>query len=196
MRYSHVRATTLSRVLGPNHRKTLDARFQASFFIIDPARAEADLADVCALYQRFHAEVTAVTIGNCEFELGWLAEARGDRATATHAMQQVPDVPGSGSVASMAHVYLLALADKPDDAIAAARSLADGLREQSWTRFNAADAYRFIAELERTLGRRDAAIADARAAIALFDQLPHLAHFAHFQRRVARARAVLTGYSR
>jgi tetratricopeptide (TPR) repeat protein len=181
---------TLARELGVNHRKTLDVRFQAAFFIEDSTRAEAELRDLCAIYQRFHASVASDTIANCFYELGWLAEARGDRAGARAAMTQVPTMDGPAP--PMAAAHLLALSGKPDEAIIAARRVAEAYREQAWGRFNAADAYLFIAQREGELGRRAAAIADARAALALFEQLPHLARMPHYQRRVACVRALLT----
>ena len=185
---------TLTRLLGAHHRKTLDVRFQAAFFIADATRAEAELGELCELYRHYHAAIAANTIGDCLFELGLLAEARGDRQAERRAMQLVPAI--EGPLHPMAVAYLLALDGKTDESIAAARRVAEEFRDPSWTRFNAADAYRFIAEREAELGHRDAAVGDARAALALFDQLPHLAKLAHFQRRVARVRAVVTAGSR
>jgi tetratricopeptide (TPR) repeat protein len=180
----------LAGLLGENHRKTLDVRFQAAFFIADAARAETELRALCETYRRFHAEVAANTIANCYFELGWLAEARGDREATRRAMEIVAD--GEGFLPPMARAYLLAIDGKHVEAIAAARRVAEELRDQTWAKFNAADAYRFVAAREVELAQHDAAAADAKTAMALFDQLPHLAKMPHFQRRVARTQSMLT----
>ncbi len=179
----------LTALLGENHRKTLDVRFQATVFIADAQRAETELREVCGLYRRYHAVVARDTIANCLFELGWLAEARGDVVATRAAMQEVPDA--EGPLRAMANAYLLAADGKLAEAAAMARTLGDAYRAQSWARFNAADAYRFSAECEAKLGHREAALAQTQLALELFEQLAELAPMQHYQRRVTRTRVLL-----
>lgn len=181
--------TALARLLGAHHRKTLDVRFQAAFFLADPRRAAAELDELCTLYRRYHPMVAQGTIANCMFELGWLAEERGDTAAARAAMQQV--APIDGPLPFAARAYLLALDGKLAEAAVAARAAGDRFRSESWARFNAADAYRLAAACNAELGRLAQARDDARAALELFEELAFLARMPNYQRRLARTRALL-----
>jgi hypothetical protein len=181
----------LTRLLGAYHRKTLDVRLQAAFFIAEPQRAAAELRELCGLYERFQAEVAAGTISACVFELGWLAEERGDRAEARAAMARVRDT--EGPLREMADAYRAMLDGKLAEAAAAARRVGERYRSESWEQFDAASAYLLAATCELAGHHSAAAVVDARAALALFEQLSSLSRTANYQRRLARTRALLAG---
>jgi eukaryotic-like serine/threonine-protein kinase len=184
--------TALAQLLGDHHRKTLDVRFQAAFFLTDPRQASAALEELCALYRRFHPTVTR-TIADCAFELGWLAEERGDVPAARAAMVGVPAI--GGPVPEAAAAYVLALDGQHAEAAAAARAVGDSFRTVAWQRFQAADGYRLAAASNAKLGRTAEARADARTALRLLEELTHLARMANYQRRLARTRALLAHLS-
>jgi hypothetical protein len=103
---------------------------------------------------------------------------------------------GSGSpTEGLASAYLLAAEGKLSQASAAAQALGDELRDSTWERFHAADAYALVAQLEARQGHRAKALESARAALALFESLTHFAAMAHYQRRVERLRATIAELS-
>ena len=185
--------TALARLLGENHMKTLAVRFQAAFFIAHPGRAATELAELCALYERYHAAVAQRMIADCRYELGWLAAARGDHVAARAALSELPS---GGALRAAADANVLFLDGKLAEAAAAARTLGDQLRDTSWARFNAADAYGLAAHAEHALGRHAAARTAARAALELLQQLSYLEHMPHYQRRLAHTRAMLARTAR
>jgi len=180
----HARAK-LTELLGANHTKTLIVRLLASVFIANPQRVAGELRDVCALYQRYHPTVSADTI-ECLFELGWLAEERGDLTEAQAAMQQIPS--GNGSLPQLAKAYLAMLDGKLEVAAAAALVVGENFQAEPWTRFDAAEGLLLAAICLDKLQRRDAAVASARAALKIFEQLTSNERY---RRRLARTRAVL-----
>jgi tetratricopeptide (TPR) repeat protein len=179
----------MTRLLGAKHRKTLEMRFMAVQFVADPRVVAVELAEVCALFERYHVEVASATLASCHYELGSLALDRGDEDAARAALLRVDD--GDGPMTASARAQLILLDGKPAEAAASARAVAQRFATQSWARLFAADAYRFAATCEAQLGRRTAALADARAALALFDQLGYLGHMARYQRTLAHTRALL-----
>ena len=178
----------MAHLLGTNHTKALEVAFMAAFFVTDPQRASRDIGDLCDRFQRYHPE-DRDTISNCRFEVGWLAEDRGDIDAARAAFREIDwDLSG---LRLIAHAHLLALDGNLADAVTAARAVGNKFRDKTWARMVAADAYRFAATCELKLGHRTAALADARNALALFEKLQHMAALAHYQRRLAKTTALL-----
>jgi hypothetical protein len=134
----------------------------------------------------FHPQEAAGFVSQCAYELGWLAEERGDLIEARAAMQLV-----GNDRAPIARAYLDAFDGKLDDAIRQARAAAEGLRAEWWTRFYAGDGLLFAATCADRLHRRADAIANVRAALAIYDQLTVIKQAPYYLRRVARARALL-----
>jgi hypothetical protein len=176
----------MAQLLGDNHILTLQAGFQRSMFVAQPDLAARQLRDVCDRVQRFHAREAAVLLGRCAYELGWLAEERGDAAEARTAMALVVD-----NRKPIAEAYLTALGGNLDDAFQQARRAADGLQGEWWTKFYAADGLLFAAICADRLHRTDAALASARAALAIYEQLTMIQRATYHGRRVARTRALL-----
>jgi len=188
-KYLAAARTSMTELLGANHRKTLAVGMMAAFHVLDPQRASREIGDLCDRFARYHGEVRD-RISNCRFEVGWLAEERGDIAAARAAFRDV-DFEGSG-LRAIAQAHLLAFDGKLAEAAAAARAVGEKFRDKTWARIVAAEAYRFAAACELKLGQRQAALADAQASLALLEQLGHLAAMGHYQRRLASTRALLT----
>jgi hypothetical protein len=165
---------------------TLEAGIQGSMFAERPDVAAQRLRDACQRVQRYHATEAAALISRCSYELGWLADERGDAAETRSAMLLVAD-----SHKPIALAYLAAADGKLDDALGQARSAAAGLQSEWWNRFYAGDGLLLAAVCADRLHRRGDAIAGLRAALAIYDQLTMIKQAPYHQRRVARTRALL-----
>ncbi|HEX7837932.1 MAG TPA: hypothetical protein VF469_10745, partial [Kofleriaceae bacterium] len=176
---------TLAQLLGKDHVLTLQSAFKGAVFAARPDVAASRLRDACRRLEQLHAEAAAL-ITECSYELGWLAEERGDTAETRAAMQRVGD-----ERRPVAQAYLAAAGGNLDEAIRQARAAAAGLPGEWWTRFYASDGLLFAAICADRLHRTAEAIASLRAALAIYDQLTMIAQQTYFQRRVARARALL-----
>ncbi len=177
---------TLAALVGPDHVLTLDSEFKAAMFTEHAGAAARRLRDMCQRVQRFHAREINGRLSECAYHLGWLAEERGDTGEARDAMHMVDDIRKP-----LAQAYLAALDGKLDAAIEQARSAARGLENEWWNKFFAGDGFLFAAGCAHRLGRRAAAIDNARAALAIYDQLDVIKQAPYYQRRVARTRALL-----
>jgi hypothetical protein len=176
---------TLVQLLGEDHILTLRAAITGAMFMARPDVAAMRLRDACGRLQQLHADAAA-PISGCAYELGWLAEERGDAAEVRAAMQQVKN-----EHRPIALAYLAAADGKLDEAIRQARSAAAGLGGEWWARFYAGDALLVAATCADRLHRTAEAIASLSAALAIYDQLTMIAQQPYYQRRVARARALL-----
>ena len=177
---------TLVSLLGPNHIRTLEARYKSSVFVANRDEAASQIRDLCQRVQTFHAKEAADLVSRCAYELGWLAEERGDTAEARAAMQRVDNARKPIALA-----YLAAQGGKLDDAIGQARRAADGLQGEWWTKFYAGDGLLFAAICAGQLHRPKDAIANLRAALAIYDQLTVIKQAPYYLRRVARAKGLL-----
>jgi hypothetical protein len=183
--FERERATLVS-LLGPNHIRTLEATYKSSVFAANPEAAASQIREVCRRVQVFHATEAAGLVSRCAYELGWLADERGDTAETRSSMLLVDDIRKP-----IARAYLAALDGKLDDAIRQARSAAAGLQGEWWNRFYAGDAMLFAAVCADRLHRRDDTIANLRAALKLYDHLTVIEQAPYYLRRVAHARALL-----
>jgi hypothetical protein len=178
---------TLVSLLGPNHIKTLEARYKSAVFAGQPDVAAAQIRDICQRVQTFHAKEAADMVSRCAYELGWLAEERGDSAETRAAMQLVNNARKPTALA-----YLAALDGKLEEAVrqagSAAASLAGG---EWWTKIYAGDASLFAAICADRLHHRDDAIASLRAALGAYDEATPIKQAPYYLRRTARARALL-----
>jgi eukaryotic-like serine/threonine-protein kinase len=177
---------TLVSLLGPNHIMTLEAMNKSSVFASDPGVVAARIRDVCRRAREFHLGDAATLIAGCSYELGWLAEERGDVAEARTAMQAVGDARKP-----IAQAYLTALDGKLDEAIALARRGAEGLQTEWWHKLFGGDGYLLAAICADRLQRPGEAIANLRAALAVYDQLTVIKQAPFYLRRVSRAKALL-----
>jgi len=177
---------TLVSLLGPNHIRTLEAMYKSSVFATRPDVAASQIRDVCHRAQTFHAKEAADMVGRCAYELGWLAEERGDTAETRASMQLV-----NNARKPIAQAYLAALDGKLEDAVRQARHAAEGLQGEWWTQFYAADGLLFAAICADRLHRPADAIASLRKALAFYDQLTVIKQAPYYLRRTARARALL-----
>jgi tetratricopeptide (TPR) repeat protein len=182
---------TLVSLLGPNHVRALEAMYKSSVFASDPAVAASQLRDVCQRARRFAGkqvagDEVAGMIPRCAYELGWLAEERGDTAETRAAMQLVVDIRKP-----IAQAYLAALDGKLDEAVRDARVAAEGLQSEWWNKIFAGDGLLFAAICSERLHHRDDAIANLRSALAIYDQLTMIKQSPFYLRRVSRAKALL-----
>jgi eukaryotic-like serine/threonine-protein kinase len=177
---------TLISLLGPNHIMALEAVNKSSVFAANPAVASSQIRDVCRRVQAFHAREAAELINGCAYELGWLAEERGDTAEARASMQLV----GSAR-RPIALAYLAALDGKLDDAIAQARQGAAAMPAEWWIQLFAGDGYLLAALCADRLHRTGDAIANVRTALATYDRLTVIQQAPFFLRRTSRAKALL-----
>jgi|GEM_PF-1097930 len=177
---------TVTALLGPHHVRTLEVRDKASSFIARPDAAAAEVREVFGLLAQYHAREAAPLLSRSAYDLGWLAEERGDRAEARMAMAQVSDMR-----APVAHAYLAALDGDRAHAIELARTAARGLQGEWWEKVYAGDALLFAATCAEALGRRADAITSARAAFATYDGLTLIRDTPAFERRFARTQAML-----
>jgi tetratricopeptide (TPR) repeat protein len=177
---------TLNALLGPNHVLTLEAAYKGAIFAANPAVAAGQIRDVCRRFQTFHAAEAPGKVSMCSYELGWLAEERGDATEARAAMQRVDSDRNP-----IAQAYLAALDGKLDEAVQQARRAAAGMETEWWNKFYAGDGYLFAAICADRLHHRDDAIAAARTALATLDPLTVIKEAPYYLRRTARARALL-----
>jgi hypothetical protein len=177
---------TLVALLGADHIMTLEADYKRSGFAANPEAAAALTRDLCRRVAAFHAHESPGLLGQCAYQLGWLAEERGDTAETRSAMQQV-----TGLQQPIAAAYLAAADGRLDDAIRAARHAADDLQTEWWRKFYAGDARLFAAVCADRLHRTAEAIADARAALATYGEVTVNQHAPYYLRRTSRTRALL-----
>jgi tetratricopeptide (TPR) repeat protein len=180
--------TTLERMLGENHVMTLQARLKEAMFLDNPAVVATELRDACTRLQQYHPQ-EVVAIARCSFELGWLAEERGDTLEARGAMTRV--VRTGDPHARLAGIYLEALDGKLADAARHATEIAEVPQGEWWMRRKAGEAYLLAGICFDKLGQHPEAIDRLRSALAIFDGLTMLAQAPYHQRRVARARALI-----
>jgi tetratricopeptide (TPR) repeat protein len=179
----------LANLLGPDHVMTLDAELQASIFVANPDAAAAELDRLCERYRRFHPTTTQSRTALCTYQLGWLAEERGDRATARTELTRIPADGGPQDLVGRAiRSYL---ADAPDQALREARDAIGRLQGQWWTQIYAVDALIVAAAAHVRRGHPDDAIASLRQALTLLDGLAAVEAGADRPRRLARVRAQL-----
>jgi hypothetical protein len=177
---------TLEALLGPNHVRTIDARFATAAFTARPDAAAQQLRVVCRLTEAYHAREDRATLSRCSYELGWLAEARGDTGEARAAMAKVAD--GRRPIAL---AYLAALDGDPARAAREARAAAGGQQSAWWNKLYAGDALLLAATSAARTGQRAQAITDARAALATYEPLEMMRETPTYQRRIARTQATL-----
>jgi hypothetical protein len=180
----------LEHELGANHAFTLQERFRAAMFTEHGTRVASQLRELCAAFRTWYPH-RKDKIDQCYYELGWLAEERGDRAEARDAMAAVGGSKDERVPLARAFAMLYA-----GDATAAARTAADlatqaAQRKAWWEQFHAVDAWLIEATARTALGDRVKARQSLERALALLDQ-PGFNRTATFhQRRVARVRALL-----
>jgi len=177
---------TLVSLLGPNHIRTLEASYKSSVFAANRDVAASQIREVCRRVQAFHAREAADLVSRCAYELGWLAEERGDLDEARASMQLV-----GNTRKPIALAYLAALDGQLASAVQQARSAADGLQSEWWSKLYAGDGLLFAALCAHQLHREDEAVANARSALATYDQLTVIKQAPYYLRRVARAKGLL-----
>ena len=170
--------------VGPDHARTLQSKLAAAMFIADPVVAADRLRTSCRRLQALHPELRG-TLETYRFELGWLAEERGDRDEARAAFSEI-DQPDEARRVAAGYLQLLAGQLEP-----AARAMmivgADLEHADWWIRVTASDAFLVAGEGWLRLGRdRDAAAALSRG-LALLEPIEMPA----YQRRRARTQGLL-----
>jgi len=174
-----------ARALGDNHPLTLEARLAAATFARDRSVAAADLRDTIARMQRLHPHLRE-TVDDYLYELGRLAEERGDVDEARRAFAQVRQQPNAGVAAG----YLALLDGKLDDAARTMAALGGELASSPdvWIRVAASDAF-VVAGAAATRLHRDAdAIASLTRALPLLEKIEDIPVY---RRRLARCRGAL-----
>ena len=178
----------LVRQLGPDHPALLGVRVNGAMLLRHPDQALAALRDPCLRFTKLHPHLTEkATI--CWFEIGWLAEERGDAAETRAAMSAV----GPGSKKRIAQAYLAMLDGKHAEAADQMQVLATELlaSKAPSDRLRGATALIVVAISQRELGQRVRAIATLRRAEAVLVDLPSRTWMVLYQRYLARIRANL-----
>jgi len=170
-------------------------RVMAGVLAPDPRAATAALDPACRAYARVHSGRGAAA-SQCWFEVGWLANERGDHAAAIEAMEQVVLTEKSGGQAGrvgLARAYLALARGDPAAAAgfaAVLEQLGPTAKKPWWVRWIAAEA-----ELGAGLARRDTSPRAAQAALdrarVEFEAVAAAQPAVYIERRLARARAEL-----
>ena len=182
-RLAALRVSEYATSLGPDHAFTLRARASAALLATDPHVAAEQLRQACRRLQQLHPHLHEI-VAPYWYELGWLAEERGDAGEAKTAFTLGRDADDSAAG------YLQLLDGKLEAAATAMTKVADEDEHAPnwWDRVTAADAVLVAAISWHRLGRdRDAESALSRGVTVLegVDSLPVYA------RRLARQRAML-----
>jgi serine/threonine protein kinase len=178
----------LTELVGPNHPFTLETRLKSALFVGDPGEAATSIEDVCQRYRRYHPHLRAL-LERCDFELGWLAEERGDNESARRLMVGVtlPDEPRSRVAAG----YVLMFDGKLREAAIAMQHLGEEIEADPalWAIAENADAFLVAAICWSRLGETANAIVALEHSLAILDRAAPT--FPVFERRLARTRAEL-----
>jgi hypothetical protein len=174
-----------TRALGENHPLTLEARLSAAMFTNDRNAAAASLRDTSERLLRLHPHLRE-TADDYIYELGWLAEERGDTDEARRAFTAVRQAAN----ARVAAGYLALLDGKLDAAVRSMEALGRELEASPdyWVRVAASDAYMVAATSAAKLGRDADAIASLTRALPLLEKIDDMPPY---RRRLARCRATL-----
>jgi eukaryotic-like serine/threonine-protein kinase len=178
--------TTLVALLGANHLKTLESMNKRAAFTAHRDQVAVKTRDVCGRVRAFYATEAADLLSRCAYDLGWLAEERGDVDEARTAMRMV-----ANARKPIAAAYLAALDGKLEAAARQSRAAADGLQNEWWNKILAGDGLLFAAVCADRLHRRDEAIASVRAALATYEGLTQVKQAPYYLRRVSRGKALL-----
>jgi eukaryotic-like serine/threonine-protein kinase len=179
----------IERLVGANHVMTLDARLKASIFVANPLHAAAEQRELCDRYRRFHPTTARSRIDLCLYQLGWLAEERGDVAEARSAFAGIPESGSPQDLAARVHRRLLA--GQPRDALREAHFAIARLKGEWWTRIYAVDAQIALAEAQVQLARASDAIGTLQQALLQIENLASMETGEDRPRRIARIRARL-----
>jgi hypothetical protein len=187
----------LEQALGPTHAFTLQARLRASAYFENPVTAARALDEVCAALATWYPHQRD-RIVKCRYELGWLADERGDRAAAQAAYEPVAaaaiEQEAIEQPVLVARAQMAMLRDKPAEADRLALDMiAAANKKVGWfERFPAAvDAWLIAANARIALGKPDAAIAALREALAIMADTRINQTAVRYKRRLARTRALL-----
>jgi hypothetical protein len=161
------------------------------FLIDNPLALRTELEDICARYQKWHAHLEK-QISVCAYELAWLAEERGDLATARTWANAVT-FEESLEYVNATGLRLL-LDGKNDEAARQMLAKADELLREAdpWPRWKAVDALLVAGLAQLRMSRRAEAIATFERAEKTLQALA-LGKVAFYQRRVARTQRLLAG---
>jgi eukaryotic-like serine/threonine-protein kinase len=186
-----------TRALGDDHPLTLDVRITTALWATDPREARSLLEPTCATYTRLHPTYVD-QFDACWFELGWLAEERGDTASLTTAMSEALRAAAAGDDperAGLARAYLALAAGAPATAIA---GFADVLRQvgpvtgqPSWIVWDAAEAELGAGRAHRAAGQAREAEAALHRARRHLENMVAARPKVFIERRLARTRAEL-----
>jgi hypothetical protein len=175
-----------TQALGADHALTLRARLDAATFITDPTAAAAALRPACRTLQQLHPHLQDM-LDTCWYELGWLAEERGDLTEARAAFAAVRSSDDDGLVA---RGYLQLLDGNPLSAATAMMELGSQLENapESWLHVSAADAF-FVASMSwQRVGRERDAERMLSSGVRLLETIDDTPSYA---RRLARYRSAL-----
>ncbi|MEO8336689.1 MAG: serine/threonine-protein kinase [bacterium] len=172
-------ATHFTAALGLAHPLSIEMATRTAMATRNRVDAVTKLGHACANYRRFHPALVA-NYERCAYELAWLADERGDTATARAAYESIAQV---GDPTSPQH-RLARVALEQRDRRRDAQNLATAFAQSAewWEREFVADAL--------LLATNDDSSADSRAdlerALHVLEANVAAASQVHHQRRVAR----------
>ncbi len=193
-RLFHEQRTHLERELGPNHAFTLQERLRAAMVAENAERATAQLREVCAALRTWYPHYKT-KIDQCFYELGWLADERGDREGARTAMASVGDSPDER--VPLARAYSILFRGDAAEAARVASKLATDASQRPawWEQFYAVDAWVIEATARLVLDERAIAADVLSRALRQLEQPSPVSGATFYQRRLARVRAMLATLS-
>jgi tetratricopeptide (TPR) repeat protein len=164
------------RLLGTQHPLTITAKITAAEMLDDPARVRTELTPPCLELHELHPEQRQ-RVGDCAFELTWLAAVDGDEAAAramvARAIAVAPSDSSGDARALLAHAYGLLLAHDVAAARDELRRLRPAVTEESrwWDVLYAFDAAIAAALASEAAGQRAAMVSELDRAAPLLARM-------------------------
>ena len=183
----------LEATLGVDHPFTLQIRLRAAMYVEHPGEAATRLRELCATYARLHPH-RHDKIGNCSYELGWLAVERGDPVEAQRALAIAVAHPTDQLARTeTAKAEIARLAGDARGAARLAERVAVAAEQETtwWDRYRAVDAWLVVAAARATLGERDGSIAALQLARTVLADPRLNSQAIYIQRRRARVTSLL-----
>jgi tetratricopeptide (TPR) repeat protein len=177
----------LAAAVGPRHPLMLNARMMALAYVTDLDTAHREAEALCKLVDDYWS-ASDPTQGYCHYELGWLADERGDEAEARDAMSRVRSADLNGLVAQL---YVKRADANLNATASSATALAEKHQADWWQQTVVADAFVLAASCQLKLHRSADAVASLRRGLDVLGKDTPIHATAFYHRRLARIQALL-----
>ncbi|HWM85508.1 MAG TPA: hypothetical protein VNO33_06710, partial [Kofleriaceae bacterium] len=187
----------LTGALGRDHPMTLEVRIMAGVMAPDPAASRRILEPACSACTRLHPTF-GMRAADCWFEVGWLAQERGDVDGVATAMEEVVSAAARGADPRRADLARAHIALARGRNAAALAGFADVVRQVGpladqpwWIVWIAGEAELGAGLSHRASGQARAAEAALDRSLVHFERVASAQPATYIQRRLARVRAEL-----